>query len=367
MTKGTQEAADALFNRVCATAADRCAVGRDNVAVLMVSGGSDSTALAYLAADMMAAGCLGGAVMLHVNHKLRGEASDEDAAFVADLAQRLGFPLFMCDIDIAAMVRETGGNMEAIARAERYKAAREALESTCMHMGFAPEDACVFTAHTADDRVENFYMRSIVGTGPGGFRAMSHVTMIEGCRVCRPLLEVGRDELRAYIETRDDAVRDASGAFWREDATNADTDRFRAFVRHEIVPQAKRRNPALLATLTRTMNLIAEEDEMLTAQARDLLLQHVSPLGVSPSEGFLVSPALADVPRPLARRVFDRVLALALGPDARTETASIEACLDGLGRSGFVANIQGDFAVSFNKQGLRIEPMSAFRARRKKD
>ena len=66
------------------------------------------------------------------------------------------------------------------------------------------------------------------------------------------------------------------------------------------------------------------------------------------------------------RRVIDRVLSLMLGHDARIEASSIQACIGGLGKSGYVANIQGDIAVSYNKQGLRLEPMTAFRARRKK-
>lgn len=355
-----------VFERVRSTAGAHDMVGVDAFAVAMVSGGSDSCALAYLVADMVASGELGAAVMLHVNHRLRGEASDGDAEFVAALAQSLGVPLFMCEINVAALAAD-GGNVEAIARQERYKAARQAVESTCSHLGFPEDAARVFTAHTADDRVENFYMRSIVGTGPGGFRAMDYCVNIGGMRVCHPLLELGRDELRGFIEMRLGAVRDASGALWREDATNADTDYFRAFVRHEIVPRAKQRNPRLLETLTRTMNLIAEEDDMLAAQARDLLLSHVRPLGQLPNEGFLVSPEIADEPRPLARRVIDRVLLLMLGRDARIEAPSIEACLDGLGNSGYVTNIQGNLAVSYNKHGLRIEPMEAFRARRKKN
>lgn len=365
-TEAPARRAQDVFSRVDRTMAERAMAARDNVVLLMVSGGSDSTALAYLAADLVAAGRLGGLAMLHVNHRLRGAASDGDAAFVATLAESLGIPLFVCDVDVAQLVRATGGNMEAIARAERYRAAREALESTCRHMGFPLEAGRIFTAHTADDRVENFYMRSIVGTGPGGFRSMEHSALIEGCRVCRPLLETGRDDLRAFIETRPGAVRDEAGALWREDATNADTDRFRAFVRHEIVPRAKERNPRLLETLTRTMNLIADEDDMLTAQARELVLRCVTPLGPSPAEGFLAAPELAEAPAPLVRRAIDRVLTLALGADARIESASIEACIAGLGASGYVTNIQGDLAVSYNRQGLRIEPMSAFRARRKK-
>ena len=122
----------------------------------------------------------------------------------------------------------------------------------------------------------------------------------------------------------------------------------------------------MLETLTRTMNLIAEEDDMLADDARVLLLEKVVPLGTSPAEGFLVSPTLADSSLPLVRRVIDRVLSLMLGRDVRVETSSIQACVDGLGKSGYVANIQGDIAVSYNKQGLRLEPMAVFRARRKK-
>ena len=68
-----------------------------------------------------------------------------------------------------------------------------------------------------------------------------------------------------------------------------------------------------------------------------------------------------------------RALQLMLGRDARVETASVEAVLaafddetGGKPRSGYVANIQGDLAVSANKRGVRIEPMAAYRARRKR-
>lgn len=355
-----------LTERVAGVIEQRDMATIDTPVLLMVSGGSDSTALAYVVADLVVAGRLGAVAMLHVNHKLRGGASDGDARFVSNLASSLGFPLFMCDIDVAGLVARSGGNMEAIARAERYKAAREALESTCLHMGFPFEAGRVFTAHTADDRMENFYMRSIVGTGPGGFRSMRHDVMLEGCRVCRPLLEEGRDDLRAYIEGHDGAIVDEMGRRWREDATNADTDRFRAFVRHEIIPLAKQRNPKLLETLTRTMNLIADEDDMLDARAREVLVTLATPLGSTIRDGVLFKPELREQDAPLVRRVFDKLLSMMLPYDERVENNSIEACIKGLGESGYVANIQGDLAVSYNKHGLRIEPMAAFRARRKK-
>ncbi len=356
--------------------------------VAMISGGSDSVALAYALADLRDAQQLPGRVVfVHVNHNLRGEASDGDAAFVCALAKHLGFDLREFSIDIP-MLMEDGGNMEAVARAARYRAAAGVLSGAdaspaCNAGELSSCDVAgglVLTAHTADDRVENFFMRAIVGTGPGGFRSMDYVSKVEGCTVCRPLLDVGREELRDFVRFHPNALIDPSasdfdmGALWREDATNADTDRFRAYVRHEMVPLAKARNPRLLDTLTRTMNLIAEEDDMVAAQAARLGARLVrsldgaacawGPGALCASSGVLIAPELAESPVPLQRRVLDSVLTALLPADDRVETASIEACLACLGESGRVANIQGNLAVSYNKRGLRIEPMAAFRARR---
>lgn len=334
--------------------------GLHPAAVAMVSGGSDSVALAYALADLRAAGSLPDRVaFVHVNHNLRGEASDDDAAFVRALARHLGFELREFSIDVPELMGERG-NMEAVARAARYRAAAQALVDLAGRAADGAPKGLVLTAHTADDRVENFFMRAIVGTGPGGFRSMDYVSRVEGCTVCRPLLDMGREELRDFICSHAGAMADH--ALWREDATNADTDRFRAYVRHEIVPLAKARNPRLLDTLTRTMNLIAEEDDMVAAQAAELEKRMVRGI----DGGVLIAPELAKAPVPLQRRVLDSVLTALLPEDDRVETASIEACLACLGASGRVANIQGNLAVSYNKRGLRIEPMAAFRARRNK-
>lgn len=359
--------------------------------LLMVSGGSDSAALAYLAAELRAQGSLGPLGILHVNHRLRGAQAEADEAFVGQLAALLGIPLFARSVDVGALAAAEEGNVEAVARRERYRAADEALVRLCRSASAPVAEGRIFTAHTADDRVESFYMRSIVGTGPGGFRAMRY----RNGRVCRPLLDASREELRSYLRERAESgqtvARDAAGALWREDATNAHTDRFRAFVRHEIVPRAKERNPQLLTTLTRTMNLIADEDDMLRAQASTLIDRSVVWMaeGVR-SQGCLIDPSFGEAPRPLARRAVDEVLQRMLGPEERIEAASVEAVLDAFGhsdsrqdpdepgsstgplvgigapRGGYVANIQGNLAVSANKRGVRIEPMAAFRARRKR-
>ncbi|MGI6105562.1 MAG: tRNA lysidine(34) synthetase TilS [Raoultibacter sp.] len=366
-----------LLERMKQTIEERHLTETDSPVLLMVSGGSDSTALAYLAAELVEEGAIGALSMLHVNHNLRGEDSDEDQRFVETLAESLDIPLFTCEVDVAGEVGRTGENEEAVSRRERYLAANEALESFCRHKASPLADGRIFTAHTQDDRVENFYMRSIVGTGPGGFRSM----LYRNGPVVRPLLDVSREELRAYISAREvegkKTICDAQGNLWREDATNAHTDRFRAYVRHEIIPLMRQRNPQLLETLCRSMNLIADEDDMLDDMCEQIEERVASWLESAEDEssvrfeGCVLEPSFAEIEKPMQRRVGAQVLQKILGPEVRIESRSIEAILEGFSAEGpiggYTNNIQGDLALSANKYGLRIEPMSEYRSRRKKD
>ena len=337
-------------------------------ALLMVSGGSDSTALAYIARDLHERGLIGPLACLHVNHKLRGEEAEADMRFVAALAEALDLPFFCCEVDVALLAREAGGNIEAIGRQERYLAAHEALESMCFHNALPLAEGRILTAHTQDDRVENFYMRSIKGTGPGGFRSMRY----QNGPVVRPLLDISREALRAYLEDRaacgELVVRDEAGDLWREDATNAHTDRFRAYVRHTIVPAAKEQNPQLLDTLCRTMNLIGDEDDFMEQLAEEAIAGNVEE-----GDGFFkLEPSFGQLALPVQRRAIRRILEAMIGAEGRIEAAAVDAVLQAFDRQGapiggYVVNIQGDLAISANKQGVLIEPMVRFRARRKRD
>lgn len=365
-----------VLDRIRHTIEQRNLAGPENPVLLMVSGGSDSTALAYLSCDLRAQNVLGPLAILHVNHKLRGEDAETDARFVHDLAEALELPFFLVEVNVGELAQQAGENVEAVARHERYAAAQEALESLCRHTSHPISEGRIFTAHTQDDRVEGFYMRSIVGTGPGGFRSMRY----SNGAVVRPCLDVSRQDLRDYIARREadvsagaakPLVRDSAGALWREDATNAHTDLFRGYVRHEIVPKALKRNAQLLNTLSRTMNLIAEEDDMLEAWTQKIMADVVQWENAQDyAAGCVVLPDFAKQETPLQRRVAFEVLKCILGREMRVEHTSVEAVLaaftEGTPISGYANNIQGDLALSANKHGLRIEPMASYRARRKK-
>ena len=346
----------------------------DSPVVLMVSGGSDSTGLAYVMEELRREKLVGSLAIMHVNHMLRGVDADRDERFVHDLADSLGIPFFPYHIDVRKIAESHNDNLEAVGRNERYIAAHEVCRTLCERFAVPVERGRIVTAHTQDDRVENFYMRSIVGTGPGGFRSMRYKNGI----VTRPVLDVSRDDLRAYIESLPDniAVIDSvSGKRWREDETNADTDYFRAFVRHEIVPKAKSRNSKMLDTLCRSMNLIADEDDYLSGLAEDLVREYVRWDTIDYNghlfDTCMIMPDFGKHALVLRRRAVFAVLDSIMPKGERVKSSSVETVLSafdesGVPRSGFVANIQGDFAVSSNKRGVRVEPMTAFRVRRKR-
>src|SRR5258708_1639324 len=79
--------------------------------VAAVSGGPDSVCLLEILREI-APGLVG---VAHLNHKLRGEASDYDERFVAELAARYGLRFYREE----ARVAEHGGNLENAARQAR--------------------------------------------------------------------------------------------------------------------------------------------------------------------------------------------------------------------------------------------------------
>ncbi len=311
--------------------------------VLMVSGGSDSTALLHLAATVSR--CAGGALarsrlhVIHVDHRLRGAASQGDADFVAEMCRELDIPCTIERIDVGALAKEEHGNVEAIGRRERHLAAGMLLDDLCDEAGVARTDGRILTAHTRDDRIETFLMRAAVGTGPGG---LSSIRLISG-RVDHPLLTFSRGELRSWLTSR--------GLMWREDASNLIPDHDRTFVRLRIVPLLRRLRPAFDANLARTMDLLADEDGFLAQQATELLRSlevadsRRAVLGVGPSDVCLDAIGLTAAPRVLARRVVRLVVARVGGPAARVGSRRIEEVVNGARRNGFATDLPGSISV----------------------
>ncbi|MCL2632489.1 MAG: tRNA lysidine(34) synthetase TilS [Coriobacteriia bacterium] len=237
--------------------------------ILMVSGGSDSVAMARLMTELYPDYDL---TMLHINHGLRGAEADADETFVCRLAAELGLPCEVRHYDIPAIQAEHGGNIEQIGRELRYQAAEDLLSSlagmpgavagtlnTASRLAATPEASTsgtgssgrILTAHTADDQAETFMMRVIKG---GGTASLAGIPRQRG-NIIRPLLDCTRAELREWMQ--------ANNHPWREDDTNNDTDYLRAFVRHELLPKMQTHNPRLTETISRSTQILAAESEFL--------------------------------------------------------------------------------------------------------
>lgn len=297
--------------------------------VLMVSGGSDSTALlemvcAYLEgrplpfeAQRAFEGLLPDPAavhirVLHVNHLLRGAAAYADEAFVRAECEQMGVNLHVERVNVKDLAASRKGGVEAVAREERYRLAEEQLDLVCATKGCAR--GYILPAHTLDDRVETFFMRALVGTGPGGFASIPHARG----RIRRPLLDMTREELREWLREQRPSVPDA--LLWREDATNDDGSNFRSRVRTQLVPVAEELRGGFARTLAHTMDLIADEDAMLQERAHALLYRHLDWDGAVAK---LPAAALLDEKPPMRRRVLREAL-LVVRPDARLESAQIE-------------------------------------------
>lgn len=301
--------------------------------ILMVSGGADSMALLHMAAtEPLDLGDGAGLVriakerlhVLHVNHLLRGEDADADQHFVQDACDSLDIPCTVLRVDVAKLAQERDGNVEEIGRRVRYDAARELAQKLCIEQGVSRQKAKILTAHTADDRTETFMMNVMRGSGMSGLASIPRHRGL----IYRPLLDYTHDQLKDWLKAR--------GLDWHEDATNTDTHYLRAYMRHNVLPLLKARNPMLVQTVCKIADLMTDEDDYLEAKAARKLRQ----ITLRKSEFSLVLDALklSSTDMVIARRVV-RIVARQLIPEAWLEFKHVDAVLEAVAAGVGVANL----------------------------
>lgn len=161
-----------------------------------LSGGGDSMALLHLAQGWAGSRRLMAAT---VDHGLRPESADE-ARFAAHSAAHLGI-----SHDILTWRTAPGhGNLMAAARNARLDLLSDWARRNGLH--------AVLLGHTRDDQAETLVMRLRRGAGVDGLAGMAPVRNARGMVWLRPLLAIGRDDLRDWLR--------AQGTPWIDDPTN---------------------------------------------------------------------------------------------------------------------------------------------------
>lgn len=256
-------------------------------ALLAVSGGADSTAMAVAMADLRKRLSVR-LTIAHLNHGLRGRESAGDAEAVAALAKRLALPFVDGKSDVARLARREGVSIEMAARRARY--------AFFMKTARAVNSDVVLTAHTADDQVETMLLHLVRGTGMQGLAGIPYQSSVQGLVIARPLLDVTRKRVLTYLRRRRVA--------WREDSTNCELDFLRNRVRHEVLPLLEARlNPGARASLLRLAAILRRENEWLESVANDGLAKCLDGKALD-------GTALRQEPVALQRRIVRQWLAL---------------------------------------------------------
>lgn len=316
-----------LSARVLGTIRRHALVAPGGRVLVALSGGPDSVALVHLLQELEPAGHLIVAGLAHFNHQLRGAESEADESFCRAMAARLGLPLECGRGDVRAAAKEQGRSIEDAARVLRYAFLEEAANLT-------GADA-VAIGHTRDDQAETFLLRLLRGSGPQGLAGI----LPRAGRMIRPLLDIPREELRAYATER--------GLAFREDPSNQDLRIPRNRVRHELLPYIQREfSPGIIGVLAREASIAREDDEHLRQEAIDLARSIV----LSPEGGRGRSEIDARALTSLHPALAARVARLALqrqAPGAFIGFDHVERLLELVrtGRPGAALSLPGQQAV----------------------
>lgn len=261
-----------------------------------VSGGGDSMALL----DLLRQWGKADLAVVSVNHGLRSEALDE-LDLVADYASQ-----YNLSHDILHWTWDKTGNLQNAARdGRRQVIAAWAKEHKLSHVALG---------HTKDDQAETFLMRLSRGSGVEGLACMSARRESAGLTWLRPLLDVSREELRAYL--RENTL------LWADDPSNEDAqfDRVKARQMFET-----------LAPLGLTSDRLAQTAAHMQRQ-KDILQWAEAQIGkvfAQDNIGDMVADrtAFEAAPEALRSKVFADALCLVSGQDYRPRFRALQEAM----------------------------------------
>lgn len=191
------------------------------------SGGADSTAL--LAALQSIRHQLPQVTAVHFNHGVMSAAGDWQA-HCESLCRDWNIPLRTVQLDLAAA---GPSHFEERARESRYAKLAEWLEDGDVYL----------TAHHRDDQAETLLLNLARGAGLLGMAGIPRQRRLGAGWVMRPLLDVDREQLLAYLS--------AEKVAYCRDPSNDDRAYDRNFLRHDILPVLEQRWPGAGRRLAR--------------------------------------------------------------------------------------------------------------------
>lgn len=311
--------------------------------ILGFSGGPDSMALAdaldFLKFPFHA---------VHVNHRLRPEADDEEV-LVREIARQRGWSLSVEVVDCDSFARTSHRSVEDAARQLRYRALFATAE---VH-----EAQAVITAHHADDQAETILMHILRGSGLSGITGMHYRSLPNAWSntipLVRPMLDVWRTDILAYCEKR--------GLVTVHDSSNQDVGYLRNRIRWELLPTLESYNPKVKQHLVSLAKILHDDDQLLGLLADEAWLKCVR----EEREGFVrfSTQCLRMQSLPVIRRIFRRAAFQVVPGLNELDFSAVERLVDFLDSptrtrrmnwmGGIQASMEGAFFVLYSPTATR--------------
>lgn len=264
-------------------------------AIVAVSGGADSLALAY-ALNKEARDLAITLIGVTVDHQLQSGSADQ-AKKVQLALKEMGFQEAL----IEKVIVEENSGLEADARAARYAA----LDSVAHAFGASQ----IFLGHTRDDQAETVLLGLARGSGT---RSLSGMAVVNG-KYARPFLNITREQTVA-------ACAEAGLIPWN-DPHNENEKFTRVKVRNKVLPLMEAElGPGIAAALSRSAAILRDDADALDEMAQAVISR------VDLKD--LDCAALAELPRAIRSRILRAAIYAAGAPSGSVSAdhlAAVEA------------------------------------------
>ncbi len=207
---------------------------------------------------------------VHINHKFRPGAAEEDQAYVEEFCAEHGLTCSTFIYDCNSIAKEQGISGEEAGRNARYEAFYKVARKVMEENGIGPEQVKIAVAQNLNDQAETLLMRILRGTGPDGLAGIEYKREgTDGLQIIRPLLEAKRKDIEKYCMENQ--------LLPRLDHTNEQPIYTRNKIRLLLIPFIEENfNPNITETLNR-LSIIAKEDkDFMEAVVSDLLKEDLS-------------------------------------------------------------------------------------------
>lgn len=267
--------------------------------ILALSGGPDSACLFY-ALNQIKSEIDFSINCVHINHGLRGKASDADECFVRSICKQNNCKLRVVSADINMLAREWKLSTEEAGRKVRYQSFYEEAGKVFKDTGKLPK---IVIAHNMDDQAETILFRIIRGTGVTGLKAMQKVEITtNGFEILRPLLDVSKRDIVEALN--------AGNLNYCRDKTNDEPIYARNKIRLEILPAMESLNPALKEAVVRLGDIAREQEDFLDRKAYECLetLQSEHKIVLTQRMSIIPANVLRTYHIAIQKRVFSFIL-----------------------------------------------------------